>query len=74
MENVWPHFFRSQFTPVLDVTEDGYQMSKVEYQESNVISVYRTSNSNQNRQQISTNLLMSLVTIQKNTFILGLNL
>ena len=64
-------FFRSRFTPVLDVKEDRYQMSKLESNEYDVICVYRSSDSNPENQQTFASVLMSMVNVQKITFILG---
>ena len=64
-------FFRSRFTPVLDVKEDGYQMSKLESKDYDVICVYRSSNSNPENQQRFASVLIGMVSIHKFTFILG---
>ena len=64
-------FFKSKFTPVLDVTEDGYQMSKLESEGYDVISVYRSSDSNSSNKQMFTSVLLIMVNVQKTTFILG---
>ena len=64
-------FFKSRFTPVLDVTEDGYRMSKLESEGYDVISVYRSSDSNSSNQQTFTSVLLSMVNVQKTTLILG---
>ena len=62
-------FFKSKFTPVLDVTEDGYQMSKLESEGYDVISVYRSSDSNSSNKQMFTSVLLSMVNVEKTTFI-----
>ena len=60
-----------KFTPVLDVTEDGYQMSKLESEGYDVISVYRSSDSNSSNKQMFTSVLLSMVNVQKTTIILS---
>ena len=56
---------------MLDVKEDRYQMSKLESNEYDVICAYRSSDSNPENQQTFASVLMSMVNIQKITFILG---
>ena len=64
-------YFKSKFRPVLDVTEEGFQMSKLVSEDYDIISVYRSSDSNQSNQQRFTRILIDMVNINKTTFILG---
>ena len=44
-------YFRSNFKPVLDIKKDAYQMSKLESEEYDVISVYRSTDANKRNQE-----------------------
>ena len=64
-------YFRSNFKPVLDIKKDAYQMSKLESEEYDVISVYRSTDSNKRNQERFFADLKAMVDKNKITFVLG---
>ena len=64
-------YYKSKFRPVQDVTEEGFQMSKLVSEDYDIISVYRSSDFNQVNQQRFTRILINMVNINRKTIIFG---